>query len=102
MEFRQIRYIVTSLKTENWRPPKLCRKNRTFYSPFKPKRKLGVSVYCIEQWCYVVNLFALKSIVKFAKSSLTYITVFYNDNKYCSSICYIVKIKLVFRKDSPK
>ena len=49
------------------------------------KRKLGVSVHLIKQWCNKVDFFALKS--DFCLNLLdphSYFTVFYNDNKCCS------------------
>ena len=51
----------------------------------KTKKKLGVSVHLIEQWCNEVDLFALKSDFCFnLLDPHKYFTVFYNDNKCCS------------------
>ena len=55
------------------------------WQSLKPKRKFGVSVHLIEQWCNEVHLFALKSDFCFnLLDPHKYFTVFYYDNKCCS------------------
>ena len=59
-------------------------------------------MHLIEQWCNEVDLFALQSDFCFnLLDPHKYFTVFYNDNKCCSILSLIVKIKLKIKKFLP-